>query len=100
MSDKKYDPQIATIFSKERDDGSVTSYLKFKLGKYGVKSMTVELNSGELIELSDDSVAFLNDPRDGIERRVKSGSLSEDDAKERIARLDNGNVAREVVLKL
>jgi hypothetical protein len=100
MSEKQYDPQIGTIFSKEKDDGGVVSYFKPKLGKYGVKSITVELNNGQLVELSDDSVAFLNDPRERIEYQVGKEKLTRDEADERIAKLDGANVAREVTLKL
>ena len=100
MTEKKYDPQVFTVFRKEREGKEPVVSMKAKLGQYGVKGITVELNDGSLVELTGDSVFFLNDPRSSIEWQVGKEKLTEDDGASRIAALDKGNVSREVVLKL
>jgi hypothetical protein len=102
MTEKKYDPQVFTVFRKMYDDPNKepTVSMKGKFGKFGVKGITVELNDGSLVELNDNSVFFLNDPRSSIEWQVNNGKLDADSAASRVAALDNGNVSREVVLKL
>jgi len=60
-----------------------TVYVKPKLDKFGVKSITVELNDGTVVDLNKDSVLFPQDPRNNIDRMVANGTLSEEQGEER-----------------
>lgn len=99
---KKFNPQVFTIFKNEKktDDGETRTTLSMrpKFGPYGVKSITVELNDGSLVELDENSVFFANDPRERIDYRLKNGSLTEDAAGEQVQKLDKACISKEVTL--
>lgn len=96
MSKRTYATAFTVFKSK---DGNKT-YLKPKLDDYGVKSLTVELNDGTIVDLNGDQGIFVQDPRDGLARLVENGKLTEDQAQERIKKLDGINLLSEVVLSL
>jgi len=77
-----------TLFQSLISKDGKTTYVKPKLGKYGVKSITVELNDGTVVDLNEQSTLFPQDPRAPIDKLVANGTLSEEEAavrKERIA---------------
>jgi len=98
----KFNPQVFTIFknTKKQEDGSetVTLSMRPKFGKFGVKSITVELNDGSLVELDDNSVFFANDPRERLERKLKNGKLTEEEMEEQVGKLDSSCISKEVTL--
>lgn len=67
-------------------DGTKT-YVKPKLDKFGVKSITVELHDGTVVDLDANSVLFPQDPRANIDRLVANGTLSEEQAEERKSKI-------------
>lgn len=87
--------KVFTLFhNKEKK----SSYLKADLSKFGIKSLKVELNSGQVLDLTKQNVLFINDPREGIKKSVENGKIDEAYAQERIKKLDDSNISREVVL--
>ena len=86
------------VFSVFKSKDGRTTYLKPKLGKFGVKSITVELNDGTVVDLDGDQGLFAQDPRATMSRLVESGKINEDQAQERIQKLDAINLLSEVQL--
>jgi hypothetical protein len=87
---------LFTVFENERKDGSGKMLsMKPKLGKFGLKSITITTNDGKTLELDDTSFIVLNDPRDNILRDKK---LDDEQKHERTEKLNNARIKRVATL--
>lgn len=94
MSKKVY----SQLFSVFKSKNGQTTYLKPKLGQYGVKSITIELNDGTIVDLDGDQALFVQDPRDNLNRLVENGKINQEQADERHEKLDQINLLSEIQL--
>lgn len=91
--------KTVNVFTVMMNPESGRTYVKPNLHeRFGVKSITIELNDGTIKELTGKNALFVNDPRERIDLMVKNGKLSEEQGEEKKEKL--GNVIREIALPL
>ena len=100
MSNKKKNVQLGTVFRKKNDDGSFTTYLKFKFDNFGVKAIKVQLNDDSVVDLDTDSICFLSCPYENVNWMLENGHIDSDKAEQRVANMEGANVSKSLELKL